>query len=171
MSELNNVAGTSQTAPNSAAVNAVKTKTSASRYVDGVCVAAENMGVMDTRYGKKHMVKFTFEIEELNEYGSKRRLTRLFHLHTHPMSALSIAAKSWLDRDLADEEEKSGRVDIKSFVDEPACLKVVPGDMYNGKRYENIAEILGRDDDEGVVEEIDDGASVICVPEETQVNE
>lgn len=129
------------------------------------------MGVMATKYGKRRMVKLTFEIEELNEYGSKRRLTRLFHRHTHPMSAWSMAAKSWLDRDLAAEEENLGEVDLKSFVDEPACLKIEPGAMYDGKRYENITEILGRDDDEDVVEEIDDGQGVICEPEEPTENE
>jgi hypothetical protein len=146
-------------------------KPTASPYVDAVCVAAEDMGVMTTKFGAKPMVKFTFEIDRLNEYGEKRRLTRLFHKHTHPKSAWSIAAKSWLDRDLAAEEENLGEVDLTSFVDEPACLKIEPGAVYDGKRYENIAEILGRDDDEGGVEEIDDGQGVICAPEEPQVNE
>jgi len=171
MSELNNVAGTSQTAPRSAAVNAVKTKPSASRYVDTECVVAEDMGVMTTKFGAKPMVKFTFESDELNEFGSKRRYTRLFHKHTHPKSAWSMAVKSWLDRCLADEEENMGAVDLQSFVGESACLKLEPGAMYNGKRFDNIAEILGRDDDEGVVKETDDGQGEICAPEEPQVNE
>lgn len=144
------------------------TKPTASPYVDAVCVAAEDMGVIETKYGKRPMVKFTFEIAKLNEYGEKRRLTRLFHNHTHPKSAWSIAAKSWLDRDLAAEEENSGAVNLKSFVDEPACLKIEPGAVYNGKRYDNITEILAADDDYDVTEEIDDGACEISTPEEPE---
>jgi len=172
MALIKNVAGNSQTAPRSAAVNAKKTKS----YVDAVCVAAEDMGVIDTKFGKRPMIKFTFEIDRLNEYGEKRRLTRLFHKHTHPKSAWSLAAKSWLDRDLAAEEENLGEVDLKTFVDEPACLKVEPGAEYNGRRYDNITEILGRDD-EDVVEEIDDGSrdagdgvGETCEPTEPEEN-
>jgi hypothetical protein len=139
-------------------------KPSASPYINAVCTAVEDMGVMTTQYGKKPMLKFTFEIDELNQYGEKRRLTRLFHKHFHPLSALSVAAKAWCDRDLAAEEENIGDVDLQSFEDTPAKLKIEPGAEYNGKRYDNITEILPLDDD-------DDAANENCElqePKDTQ---
>ena len=47
------------------------------------------MGVMNTKYGEKPMVKFTFETDQMNESGAKRRLTRLFHHHTQPARAFA----------------------------------------------------------------------------------
>ena len=123
-------------------------KLSASPFVNAMCIDVEDMGVMNTTFGKKPMVKFTFEIDELNEYGNKRRLTRLFHKHFHPLSALSTAARKWADRDLAAEDENIGEVDLESFIDMPACIKIEPGAEKGGRRYDNITEILPLNDDE-----------------------
>jgi len=92
-------------------------------------------------FGRKPMGKFTFESNEVSEYGGKRRYTRLFHLHTHPKSAVSQAAKSWCDRDLAAEEENQGKVNWQSFVGKRACLKLEPSLGKNGNSYENITQI------------------------------
>lgn len=132
-------------------------KPCASPYVDAVCVAAEDMGVMNTKFGKKPMVKFTFEIDRLDEYGAKRRLTRLFHRHTHPLSAVSVAVKSWCGRDLAGEETNLGEVDWSSFVDSSARLRIEPGAVKDGRQYENIVEIMPP---------ADDAAEAACEPQE-----
>lgn len=99
------------------------------------------MGIMTTKFGKKPMVRFTFETDQVNEFGQKRRLTRLFHKHFHPMSALSVTAKAWCERDLA-AEEGVGDVDLQSFVDSTANLKIEPGAEKEGRHYDNIVEIL-----------------------------
>lgn len=114
----------------------------ASRHVNTDCVSVEEMGIVNMGFGPKPMGKFAFESDEVDEQGRKRRYTRLFHLHTHPMSAVSIAAKSWCDRDLAAEEEDQGKVNWQSFVGRRACLKLEFGAVKDGKRYENITEIL-----------------------------
>ena len=120
----------------------------ASQYFKAVCIAVEDMGVMETVFGKKPMVKFTFEIDQVNEFGEKRRLTRLFHKHFHALSALSVTAKSWCDRDLTAEEENIGEVDLQAFVDLSARIKLEPGAEKNGKRFDKISEILPLNDDE-----------------------
>ena len=128
--------------------NSIETKPSTSATVKAVCVAVENMGVMDTPFGKKPMVKFTFEIDELNEYGSKRRLTRIFNRNVHPMSAVSEAVKTWCGRDLAAEENYLGGVDWSAFVDSEARLRTAPGNVKDGRHFENIVEILPPADDD-----------------------
>jgi hypothetical protein len=122
-------------------------KQSASRYINAHCVSVEEMGTVDMGFGPKPMGRFIFEGDEVNGYGGKRRYTRLFHLHTHPMSAVSQAVKSWCDRDLAAEEEDQGKVNWQSFVNKRACLKLEPGAVKNGQRFENITEILGSEDE------------------------
>lgn len=121
-------------------------KPAALRFINALCVSVEDLGVIDTQYGRKPMVKFTFETDEVNEFGQKRRLTRLFHKHSHPKSALSLAVKMWRDRNLAAEEENLGEVDWQSFVDTPACLKLEPGIIKDGRRFEHIVEILALND-------------------------
>ncbi len=116
------------------------------------------MGTVNTKFGPKRMVKFTFETDQANEFGSKRRLTRLFHKHYHPLSALSVAARAWCERDLAAEDEDGG-VDLQIFVDMLGLLKIEPGAMKDGRRYDNIVEILPLNDDE---------IETNCEPEETK---
>ena len=116
-------------------------KPAASQFVNSKCAVVEDMGIMTTKFGKKPMVRFTFETDQVNEFGQKRRLTRLFHKHFHPMSALSVMAKTWCERDLAAEEEAGG-VDLQTFVDSPACIKIEPGAEKGGRHYDNIVEIL-----------------------------
>ena len=135
----------------------IATKPCASATVNAVSLAVEDMGVMNTKFGKKPMVKFAFETDQVNEYGTKRRLTRLFHRHTHPMSAVSVAVKSWCGRDLAAEEDNVGEVDWQQFVGLPARLKIEPGKMKDGRRYENIVAILPP---------ADDAPEAVCEPKE-----
>lgn len=134
-------------------------KPAASLFANAKCIAVEDMGVMATRFGTKPMVKFTFETDQVDEFGAKRRLTRLFHKHHHPLSALSLAAKSWCKRDLAGEDENTGEVDLQTFVDMPACIKLEPGSVKDGRRYDNIVEILPLNDE---------GVEATCEPKENE---
>jgi hypothetical protein len=136
------------TAPCAATATAAETQPCASPCVKATCVAVEDMGVMTTKFGRKPMVKFTFETDEVNEFGYKRRLTRLFHKHFHPMSALSTTAKRWCNRDLAAEQENIGEVDLQSFVDSAAQVRLEPGIVKDGKCFERIAAILPPDHEE-----------------------
>jgi len=118
-------------------------KTKSSRQVDTLCASVEDMGIVETKFGSKPMLRFTFESDELNEYNSKRRYTRLFHKHAHEKSSLSIAVKAWTGRDLATEADDIDDVDFKTFVKLPARLTLEPGNVRDGKRYENITLIEG----------------------------
>jgi len=116
-------------------------KSAASYFVNAKCIAVEDMGIMTTKFGAKPMVRFTFETDQVNEFGQKRRLTRLFHKHFHPLSALSVAVKAWCARDLAAEDE-NGEADLETLVDSPANIRIEPGAEKAGRRYDNIVEIL-----------------------------
>lgn len=118
-------------------------KTKSSRQVDTLCASVEDMGIVETKFGSKPMLRFTFESDELNEYNSKRRYTRIFHKHAHEKSSLSVAVKGWTGRDLATEAEDIDNVDFKTFVKLPARLTLEPGNIKDGKRYENITVIEG----------------------------
>ena len=65
------------------------------RIVNAACVDVIDLGTVKTPWGNKPQVKLVFETDEEDQYGEQRILTRIFHKHTHEMSALSIAVKSW----------------------------------------------------------------------------
>lgn len=111
------------------------------RYVDAICTSVEDKGIISMKFGPKPMLKFTFESDEINEYGSKRRYTRLFHKHNHPKSSLSIAINAWTGRDLADEAEDIDDVNFESFEKLPARLTLEPGAVRDGIHYENVTAI------------------------------
>ena len=81
------------------------TKPSASPTVNAVIVAVEDLGTVETPYGKKPQVKVTFESDVANDFGGQRRFVRIFNKFFHVKSALCIAVKSWSGRDLAAEME------------------------------------------------------------------
>jgi hypothetical protein len=118
-------------------------KKNSSLIVNALCASVEDLGVMPTKFGPKPTLRFTFESDELNEFGSKKRYTRLFHKHGHEKSSLSIAMKSWTGCDLVQDADEIDEVNWKSFEKLPACLTLEPGNVVNGKQYYNIVEIAG----------------------------
>jgi hypothetical protein len=118
------------------------TKPSAPSIVNAVCVAVEDLGIVDTPYGEKPQVKFTFESDVRNEYGQQRRFVRIFNKYFNDKSALSIAVKSWSGRDLAAEMENIGEVDLQSFVDDQMRLKLEPITTKAGKPFDKIVDFI-----------------------------
>ncbi len=110
--------------------------------INSVCTSVEDLGVVETDYGSKPQVKFTFETRPENDDGHGRKLCRTFNKFFHEKSALCIAIKSWTGRDLAEEFEKIGEPDLREFVGDEATLKIEPRIGRRGTAYENIAEVL-----------------------------
>ena len=114
----------------------------ASPIVNAVCVAVEDLGTVQTPFGMKPQVKFVFESDAVNDYGEQRCFVRTFNKFFHEKSALSIAVKSWLNRDLAAENEKVGEVDLQSFVDGQARLQLEAIKTSSGKPFDKVVAIL-----------------------------
>jgi hypothetical protein len=117
------------------------TQTASNRTVNAVCADVIDLGTVKTPWGNKPQVKLVFETDEEDQYGEQRILTRIFHKHTHQMSALSIAIKSWCNRSLEEEEAISG-LDLTTLIGQQARLKLVATVTRNGGSFDKIAEIL-----------------------------
>lgn len=111
------------------------------KIVNAVCVDTVDLGTVKTPWGNKPQVKLVFESDQQDQYGEQRILVRFFHKHTHEMSALSIAVKSWTGRDLADEEA-IGALDLSTLIGRQARLKLQPSVTKSGASFDKIAEIL-----------------------------
>lgn len=86
-------------------------------------------------------MELVFESDETDQYGEQRILVRRFHKHTHEMSSLSIALKSWCNRNPW-EEEAIGGLDLNNLVGQQARLKLQPTRTKNGGSFDKIADIL-----------------------------
>jgi hypothetical protein len=111
------------------------------RIVNAVCVDVVDLGTVKTPWGNKPQVKFVFETDEQDPYGEHRILVRTFHTHTHPMSALSTAVKSWCGRDL-EQEEAVGTLDLTSFIGDQGRLKLQPTPTKSGGSFDKVIEFL-----------------------------
>ena len=127
---------------NMSAINQVACPT----IVSAVCVEVTDLGVVKTGYGPKPRVRFCFDTDLKDASGNRRRLYRTFNICYHEMSALCAAAKSWTGRDLVREHEEVGEVDLNSFVDLEARLRLESNTVASGTTYQNIAEILPAED-------------------------
>jgi len=114
----------------------------ASNIVNAVCVEVEELGTVATPFGDKPQVKVTFDSDVLNEHGGQRRFVRTFNKFFNDKSALSIAVKSWLNRDLAIENETQEDVNLQSLVGQQAKLKLEPIVTKSGNPFDKVAEIL-----------------------------
>ena len=109
--------------------------------VNAKCVEVDDLGVVETDFGKKPMVRFVFEV--ISEDGSAgRRLWRPFHKNFYEKSALCVEVKSWCGRDLSQENKKIGEPDLNEFTGETATLKIETRVGRQGTSYENITAIL-----------------------------
>lgn len=117
------------------------TRQGTERIVNAVCVDVIDLGDVRTPWGNKPQVKLALESDEQDPYGEHRILVRTFHKHTHPMSALSIAVKSWCGRDL-EQEEAIGTLDLASLVGEQVRLKLQPTPTRAGGSFDKITEFL-----------------------------
>ncbi len=111
------------------------------RTVNAVCVDVVDLGTVKTPWGNKPQVDLVFESDELDHYGEHRILKRTFHKHTHPMSALSIAVKTWCGRDLEQEEAISG-LDLTTLIGEQVRLKLQPTPTKNGRTFDKLVDFI-----------------------------
>jgi len=111
------------------------------RIIKGELVEIEDLGIQKTKFGNIPQIEFTFEIEELDENGAKRKVTRLFHRNMYTKSALSMSLKSWVKNPTA-KEIRIGYESLWSLIGRRARLKVQP--VYNdyGLAYYKILKIM-----------------------------
>jgi hypothetical protein len=109
--------------------------------VNAVCVDVLDLGKVQTPWGTQPQVKIVFESDTKDEFGCQRRLTRTFHKHPHPKSALSTAVKSWCGRDLH-AEASAGKLKLDNLKHEQARLKLQPVLTNSGGSFDKIIEIL-----------------------------
>lgn len=112
----------------------------AATTVAAVCVDVEDLGLVDTDWGRKPRLKFVFELGEMKANGYPATASRTFTKSLHEKSALRPALESWLGRTMNEQELTKGFTYSK--LNGKSCtLTVLPALSENGNAYNKIAAI------------------------------
>lgn len=104
------------------------------------CIEVENLGTVETPWGKKKQTKVVFDAE-IEGNQCPICLTRTYNLSLHEMSALSKDLQSWLDRELTDKE-RDGGFKLKQMVGEECRLELQEVLGKEGRTYMKIVRVL-----------------------------
>ncbi len=103
-----------------------------------VCVDVTPLKKVNGPFGEQEKFRFAFEIDDVREDGSPWCVwSSGFTLSLNEKANLRKFLKSWLGRDLTQEELKNG-FDVESMLHRPAFLVVVH-EHKDGQTYSNIA--------------------------------
>jgi hypothetical protein len=71
-----------------------------------VCVDVEDLGVVDSNFGPKHIVKVYWQTEKANHEGKRYVLSKRYTASLHEKANLRIDLKNWRSKDFTAEELK-----------------------------------------------------------------
>lgn len=96
------------TSAETAAVIESEAPPGASTTVAAVCVDVQDLGVVDTPWGRKPKMKFVFELAEQKANGYPATASQTFTKSLHEKSALRPVIEAWLGRLLSSSELAQG---------------------------------------------------------------
>jgi hypothetical protein len=102
------------------------------------CVDVINHGLQETPWGTHPRISLVFETDEKDENGNPKFLTRTFNNYAYSKSALTLALKNWLGRDISGEDDDW---DIAKSIEKQATLSKSQAVSKAGNHYEKIDSI------------------------------
>jgi len=107
----------------------------------GVCVDVVDLGIVDTNFGKKPMVKFVWQIDEENEETKAPfQVSRRYGLTLDKRAALRKDLESWRGRKFTKEELES--FDLEKVLGAPCQIQVVHNVTDDAGTYANVQVVL-----------------------------
>jgi hypothetical protein len=89
-----------------------------------VCVDAVDLGMKDTQFGRKHKIRYVWQIEETMDDGKPFRVHQDFNWTMNKKAGLRIAIESWRGRPFASDDEAEA-FDLESPLGTNCQLNVV----------------------------------------------
>ena len=105
-----------------------------------VCVDVQDLGVVDTPWGRKPNIKFVFELGEQKANGYPATVSRTFTKSVHEKSALRPVIEAWLGRPLNSSELAKG-FPYKELKNQACTLMLLPAISEGGNEYLKIVAI------------------------------
>lgn len=113
----------------------------ATTTVAAVCVDVQDLGVVDTPWGRKPRLKFVFELAEQKANGYPATASRTFTKSVHEKSALRPVLEAWLGRPLSSSELAKG-FPYQKLKHLGGTLTLLPAISEGGDEYLKIVAIL-----------------------------
>lgn len=108
---------------------------------DGVLCDVIDLGVQDTGFGPKSMVKLRWQLDILNEKTGKRHLvSQRYTSSIHPKAKLGQHLETWRGRKFSDQERQ--RFDIEKLLGVNALLQIVHSLGRQGGTFANVNAVL-----------------------------
>lgn len=105
-----------------------------------VCCDAVDLGMLDGKYGRKHMFRYVWQTEELMENGKPYIVRRDYTLSMHKKSSLRLDVESWRGKPFASDEEAEA-FDLESPIGANCQINVIHNK--NGDQvYANIKAVV-----------------------------
>ncbi len=104
----------------------------------GICVDAVDLGIVESTFGKKHMVKLVWEIEAKMDDGRPFLVQKRYTASLHEKSSLAKDLRSWRGKPFTPEEMKG--FDIEKVVGAPCQLVIVHAEK-EGAVYANVQNV------------------------------
>ncbi len=96
----------------------------------------KDLGIVETRFGPKRRVRFTWETEQVGASGRPLRVFQAFNLSFDPKAHLYKAVRQILGR------EPERRFDLESLVGTRATLIIEHNEGSEGKVYANVVTVV-----------------------------
>ncbi len=113
----------------------------ATTTVAAVCVDVQDLGVVDTPWGRKAKLKLVFELSEFKANGFPATVSRTFTKSLYEKSALRPVLEAWLGRVLNSSELAKG-FPYKELKNLGCTLTLLPAISEAGNEYQKIVAIL-----------------------------
>ena len=128
------------TSAETAAVESEAPVPGATTTVAAVCVDVQDLGVVDTPWGRKAKLKLVFELSEFKANGYPATASRTFTKSLYEKSALRPVLETWLGRVLNSSELAKG-FSYKELKNLGCTLTLLPAISDSGNEYQMIVAI------------------------------
>ena len=106
-----------------------------------VCVDVADLGVVETSFGKKRMVKLVWQLPDVDsETGKRFTVQRRYGLSLNEKASLRKDLEAWRGKKFTKEELQG--FDLERLLGVNAQLQVLHNVTDDGKTYANVAAIL-----------------------------
>ena len=105
-----------------------------------VGVDVVDVGMIESKFGARQMVRLVWEIDEQMEDGKRFVVSQLYTPSLHKKAKLRHHLEAWRGREF-NEEERRG-FELENIIGKPCQLQVVHNTKPDGDTYANVAAVM-----------------------------
>lgn len=108
--------------------------------VPAVCCDAHDLGIVETQFGKKHMVALAWQLDEKNSKDAPFVVWRRFTASLDKRASLRKTLEQWRGKPFSDSE--LDKFDLELVLGAPATILLEEKPSKDGDTFVNVAQVL-----------------------------